>query len=95
MSASTEQERVETRLRELAECPDGWAGDGKGLAPTVAARDKAKTILLGMQVKPGIFPTLTGGISCEWVIGNACVELVVEPDGSFGFEATEVEVVVQ
>lgn len=82
----SEQAPYASRVRELAELPEGWDGAG---APPVSdiALDAASSFLdafaaTGLRM-PNIFPSETSGVSLEWASAAEVVMIEVTPEGSF------------
>lgn len=75
-------ERIKKRLDLLGELPNGWAGDGEGVAPSKSVRDAVTSFVVGLAV-PYLFASPDGGVSCEWDGRNdAQASAFFGPDGS-------------
>jgi len=84
------------RLDDLMRLEDGWI-EGEGVAPAekavVSARDVLGRLLVDHEWvdRPKVFPTPSGGIQAEWMLGPWACEVVFSPDGSIRAEATQTE----
>lgn len=79
----TPDDLIEQRLTYLAELESGWYdGDGEAVVPLVLtkARDVID-VLMPKLGRPGIFPTIEGGVSIEWFKFSRLHEVEVTPTG--------------
>jgi hypothetical protein len=76
------EDRVQTRLDELAGLSGGWDGhDAKRidqLALTLACRLMQQALHAGLP-EPELFPVPDGGVQLEWKAGALELELEIEP----------------
>lgn len=81
------------RLDELSELKDGWL-DGAGHAITAAAVQTTESILFGLfeegLPRPGIFPTVEGGLHLEWT-DEEDTEILVSGGGNATLYSDDLE----
>jgi hypothetical protein len=77
------EDRVRTRLDELAGLPEGWDGhDAKRidqLALRLAGRLMQQALHAGLP-EPEVFPVPDGSVQLEWKAGAVELELEIEPE---------------
>lgn len=66
------------RLHALAALRPGWL-DGTGAAVDRVCLGTVNMWLSDVSPTPTVYPTPSGGVSCEWLIGRMDVSLDVEP----------------
>jgi hypothetical protein len=71
-------------LARLARLGEGWLG-GVGARPTPRALDGACGMLVALESSdapaPRVYPTVAGGVTLEWVLGQRVVEAEISPMG--------------
>ncbi|MCE9577062.1 MAG: hypothetical protein K8W52_28200 [Deltaproteobacteria bacterium] len=92
ISLSEQAGFVVDRLRQLADLPVGWDGEG---GPALKATAKAAAINLVNRgffdrvPRPHMGPVMGGGLQFEWQIGSRGLEIEVLPNGSIEFLAVQ------
>lgn len=77
VSPFIKSKELRSKLSELENLKQGWAGDGAGQPVSIAASALAYGLLTNLQ----IVPTIGGGIQIESHVGGWDVELIVSPEG--------------
>jgi hypothetical protein len=82
-----------SRLQEIAQLRDGWL-DGFSPAPSAAALSLAGAVALSLpaELDTRIYPTPSGGVCLEWLIGRWDVSAVFRASGELVlFHAMQLE----
>lgn len=90
--------RVRKRIIELASMNDGWF-DGVGSRPVFNALVRAHSMLSTLSTLSDVerfiddvrlYPTFDGGVSIEWTMNRAAVDVFIDPGGAVEITTTAI-----